>query len=309
MRKILAVLLTVVVLSALSASGASASYAGRDGRIAFVRSNQVYTMSTTGTNVTKLTTSGKNYRPHFSPDGKRIAYINETAAGVKNLWVMTATGASKQAVTTEGGVTTPPAWSPNGAQLAFGRNGVLNMVKSTSPFGTPVAATYSSSDCDVYNQTVKVDRWLAWSASNEITVLNSDGCDTFDTYMWKYDPAAKSASIIAETGASCCSNEDWTELFYGPTNQLGVTERYYGYDDEFPSPPMKVIYPFSAGYPHTGSFVSADGDTGGAPSPSGTYIAVTNASSGTARVFKVSRKTGARTALATGYQPDWQRVS
>jgi hypothetical protein len=135
--------------------------------------------------------------------------------------------------------------------------------------------------------------------------------------MWKFKPYRAgdnsvydgSASIIGETGASCCSNEDWTELFYGLTHQLGLTERYYGYDDEFPNPPLKVIYPFTPGYPHTGAIASADGDTGGAPSPSGTYLAVTSPSSGTARVFKVNKATGARTALTTGYQPDWQRVS
>jgi hypothetical protein len=66
--------------------------------------------------------------------------------------------------------------------------------------------------------------------------------------MWKYDPTARSASIIGETGTSCCSNEDWTEPFHDPTNQLGLTERYCGYDDEFPNPPMKVIYPFTPGY-------------------------------------------------------------
>ena len=40
------------------AGSASATYAGRDGRIAFVRANQIYTMSSTGTGVTRLTSRG-----------------------------------------------------------------------------------------------------------------------------------------------------------------------------------------------------------------------------------------------------------
>jgi len=55
------------------AAPAEATFTGTDGRIAFVRSNQIYTIAPSGGTATKLTSTGKNYRPEWSPDGTRIA--------------------------------------------------------------------------------------------------------------------------------------------------------------------------------------------------------------------------------------------
>jgi Tol biopolymer transport system component len=59
--------LDCATLAAFTATSANATYSGRDGKIAFVRANQIYSMSATGTTVVKLTPSGKNYRPRWSP--------------------------------------------------------------------------------------------------------------------------------------------------------------------------------------------------------------------------------------------------
>jgi len=67
---------------------------------------------------------GKNYRPRWSPDGKQIAYIQQDAAGHKNVFEMSATGGNKTKVTTSGMVTTTPVWSPDAKTLAFGAVGV-----------------------------------------------------------------------------------------------------------------------------------------------------------------------------------------
>ena len=68
----------------------------------------------------------------------------------------------------------------------------------------------------------------------------------------------------------------------------------YGDDTDAPS---HIVY---------AGFTSLDGDTGGAPSPSGTYLALTNASSGTAKIIRAAADGSARRVLTTGYQPDWQ---
>ena len=75
---VLAVGLGVTTLAAPTAAAAPKD----TGLLTFVRSNQIYTSTTTGGSVKQLTTSGKNYRPHWSPDGKRIAYLREAPAGV-----------------------------------------------------------------------------------------------------------------------------------------------------------------------------------------------------------------------------------
>src|SRR5690348_6299622 len=107
--RILATLVATLLAAALVAAPASA--AKDTGKLAFVRANQIYTATTTGGSVKQLTTSGKNYRPHWSPDGTRIAYVHEAPAGHRDIWVMKGDGTGKKQVTHLGD-TTEPSWSP-----------------------------------------------------------------------------------------------------------------------------------------------------------------------------------------------------
>jgi dipeptidyl aminopeptidase/acylaminoacyl peptidase len=302
----LALLAATLLGTTAAASSASATYSGKDGKIAFVRANQIYTMSSTGTGVTKLTSSGKNYRPHWSPDGKRLSYINETAAGGKDVWVMSATGGHKQQVTRLGNVSSAGAsWSPDGRRLAFADD-TLETVKATAPFGAPVGLTgyatnsqWCGSSDPSERYPVYVDRFVAWSPDgSRIAVFNHSDCyydDAISMYYLKTGELREYAAVGSDSGGY----HDWSDLFWGPANQFGYADIDRGDYGEDTSP-SSLVY---AGY------TSTAGDTGGAPSPSGAYLAVTNASSGTAKVYRVNRDGTGRRALATGYQADWQRVS
>src|SRR3954468_23454378 len=151
----------ITLLGALAASPAGATMLGREGKIAFVRHNQIYTMTKLGTQVTQLTTDGKNYRPKWSPNGQKIAYIHESATGRKNVFIMSASGAQQTRVTTSGTVRSAAACSPNGKTLAFAQEGTylfrpfcypdscpfnqpftehrtyVFLVRATGPFGAP----------------------------------------------------------------------------------------------------------------------------------------------------------------------------
>jgi len=315
---VLALVATSLLGVVATSTGASATYPGGDGKIAFVRANQIYTMTSTGGSVTKLTTTGKNYRPHWSPNGARISYINETASGARDVWVMTATGASKQRVTTTGNVTSAgAAWSPNGARLAFAKpdpqsfgTPVLWTVKSTSPFGAPTRVIAPRGEqggfCESTDpEPVYVDRFIAWSSTNIISVLSNMHCQ-LDRAIYQYEWATRDYGELVATGGECCGNLLWTELFYGPTGRLGLTEKNLGDEFETPNAPTRINYPFPSGTPR---FVSANNDTGGAPSPSGTYMALTNASSGTAQIFRAKANGSGRLLLTNGYQPDWQPLA
>lgn len=307
-RAVRAALLSLVALVAgaisvvLVAAPADAAYPGADGRIAFVRANQVYTATAAGGTVTKLTSSAKNYRPRWSPNGRQLSYVHEVN-GRRDVWVMLANGGSKQAVTRSGDVTSAGAtWSPDGRTLAFATT-QLQTIRSSAPFGspTPISGIDTGGFCgtDTVARPVSVDRFLAWSPDGtRISVFSHDDC-YFDDRIDAYYVATHERRQYAASGADCCGYLDWSELFWGPGNQLGYSQRDTGQYGEDVGAPSRIVYP---------GFSSLDGDTGGAPSPSGRYLALTNASSGTARIFRVNVDGTQRRLVTTGYQPDWQPV-
>jgi Tol biopolymer transport system component len=293
-----------VVAMATVAAPADATYAGRDGRIAFVRSDQIYTMNAAGASVRKLTSSGMNYRPKWSPDGRRISYIHEVD-GRKDVWVMGAYGRGKRAVTRTGNVTSAGAtWSPDGQTLALALDGQLHSVGSTPPFGsqtpTPLLGYGTGGFCEGDElRPVYVDQFLAWSPDGtRIAIFNHDDCQLDDRIDW-YFPATGERRTYAASGADCCGYLDWSELFWGPGNQFGYSERDTGPYGEDVNAPSRIVYP---------GFQSRNGDTGGAPSPSGSYLALTTASSGTPRIIRANADGTGRRVLGLGSQPDWQAL-
>lgn len=301
-RAVLTTLLMLVaglVGTVSTAAPASAAYPGDDGRIAFVRANQVWSMSRSGTDLKQLTTSGRNYRPKWSPDGKRIAFIHEVR-GRRDVWVMSSGGARQRAVTTTGDVTSAGAtWSPDGRQLAYATTQLMT-IRSTSPFGAPrpVNGFQTGGECeDDTPQPVRVDEFLAWSPDGtRIAVLSNDDCQ-FDFRMDHFFVASGEQRLYDVSGADCCGYRDWTDLFWGPGNQFGYSERNRGQFGEDTDAPSFIVYP---------GFRSLAGDTGGAPSPSGAFMALTHASSGTAMIVRARIDGTGRRVLTTGYQPDWQ---
>jgi dipeptidyl aminopeptidase/acylaminoacyl peptidase len=284
---------------AATTTPAAAAYPGQDGRIAFVRANQIYSMNQWGGDVKKLTTSGRNYQPTWSPDGRRISFIHE-AGGRRDVWVMSAGGARKRAVTTSGDVASAGAtWSPDGRTLAYDTT-QLTTIRSTSPFGPPrpVDGLQTGGFCEADTPSpVRVDRFLAWSPDGtRIAVLSNDDCQ-LDFRMDHYYVATGEQRFYDGSGADCCGYLDWTDLFWGPGNQFGYSQRDRGQNGEITDAPSFIVYP---------GFRSLAGDTGGAPSPSGTFMALTNASSGTAMIVRARSDGTGRRTLTVGYQPDWQ---
>jgi hypothetical protein len=109
--------LAAAALTCTVATGvAQAAYPGGAGRIAFVRSGNIFTIEPDGTGLRQLTTAGGDSAPRWSPNGKSIAYLDHG-----NLWIMRASGSHKRQVTSAapGFTDARPSWSPNGRYLAF----------------------------------------------------------------------------------------------------------------------------------------------------------------------------------------------
>lgn len=302
-RVVGAALTFVGLLASLLVSGASvasAAYPGADGKIAFVRANQVYTVNPDGTGMAQLTNRGKNHHPKWSPDGTQIAYVHQYVGGAKDIWLMSASGSDKHRVTHLRSVT-EPTWSPDGRWLAFASGGGLMRVDTAAPSTPPqeLGGTYSGcTGCDptYVDNAIDVDRFLAWSPDGtKIAVYNHwDG--RVDDTIYMYDLASHNAAKYAGIGAACCGFADWSDLAFGPAGQFGYADIVRDSNGANPQP-SKIVYP---------GYVGKPGDRGPTPAPANQRIALTNASSGGPRVYVQALDGSNRSLVTRGHQPDWQ---
>jgi len=301
----------VLAVVTLSAAPAAATFPGRDGKIVFARANQVYTINANGTGVTKITSAGKNYQPAWSPDGKRIAYINETTAGVKDIWVMQANGTGKTRVTNLG-VVYGPSFSADGRWIAFGgmKTGaitgpVLMRIRSTAPFAgleTLLGATYPDWTDPADLETMPASDAVAWSTGREIWWYSPSYPSSPDHYIIQYNIDTKYYNAYFAVGGACCGFGSVRSPAVSADNtRIGWT---YLNGDSGDGLPRIVIYPrpFGPQLP----FASVAHDDQLAFSPSGTRVALVNDATGTARIFTANADGSGRKLLTSGYQPDWQ---
>src|SRR5262249_20931863 len=84
------------------------------------RGYQLYLMKTDGTQERQLTEGGLNVFARFSPDGKKILYLRQTAKAGNSIWTMDIDGKNAKEIVKEVDLASPDGafWSPDGKQLA-----------------------------------------------------------------------------------------------------------------------------------------------------------------------------------------------
>ena len=102
---------------------AEAAFPGENGKIAFVRSWQIFTMKPDGSRQIQLTNSRYiNSDPSWSPNGKLIAFERWSGSGrTSEIYTMRADGSDKKRLTKNSVGDYEPTWSPDGTKIAFTR--------------------------------------------------------------------------------------------------------------------------------------------------------------------------------------------
>lgn len=81
----------------------------------------IYTVSLEPFNQTKITSTGRNAYPMFSPDGESIVYVSAQTPLPESweIYTMRSDGTEKTQLTSSGGRKLHPKWSPDGSEISF----------------------------------------------------------------------------------------------------------------------------------------------------------------------------------------------
>jgi Tol biopolymer transport system component len=116
--------LLFLVLAALAlAPSAQATFPGANGRIAFIRGDDIYSMEPDGSAVRQLTTFADGVSTNFeswSPDGRQIVFTKRFPDVPPQLWVMAADGSRQRPLLAQADFANrAPRFSPDGRSIVF----------------------------------------------------------------------------------------------------------------------------------------------------------------------------------------------
>jgi Tol biopolymer transport system component len=285
--------ISCALLLVVGAPSARAAYPGMNGRIAFVRSGNIFTVRSDGTDVRKLTADGRNFAPRWSPDGQRIAFQH---AG--ELWAMRADGTGRHRVV-QGLKAGRPSWSPDGRTLAFTSIGYVYQIASGAVDGTATRLRRYDLDDQAYVDVLAQNGPIAWSPNGRYLVYEGGRCTgIYDNCMTALDlvTGVERTDFAYGGGGSYSGRASAPDWLPGSGGYL-VSERRC--IDEACTGGFRQRLALANGSSIANAY-------NGVYSPSGTRIAYTKDSGGTPSVYTATAAGGSARRLLQGRDPDWQ---
>jgi Tol biopolymer transport system component len=220
-------IISAVCLSVfLLAAGVSAQTPSRsNGKIAFVRDGDIYSIKPDGTNLRRLTfNSAEDNYPAWSPDGRKIAYLSEIPlnGGQALMKIMNADGSGQRIVTPiDFNLSTPNFcgerfaldWSPDGTKIVF------------QEFGNIVTVNIDGTSRQTVTTSPLRESEPAWGLTNQITYASSHAAnDKPNSGLWIFLTSYPGV-FFGESSYYTCSvspdlSADGTKLAYNFGNDL-----------------------------------------------------------------------------------------
>jgi hypothetical protein len=272
---------------------------GPDGKIAFVRNNQIFTINPDGPGETAITRIAKNYQPQYSPDGDQIAYVHETTAGAHEIWVMDADGSDKVKVADAGPLDSGAAWSPDGTQLAFQTQTDGSAIVTLSNGLIQPLSGWVDDPADV-RVNPSFEGTPSWSPDGTHLAYSTTGTDGSDQ-LQSYDLATDQIEVLRSASTTLSCPQLLADPVYSPDGQ----NLSYTYIEVVTDVTGDIeCLPSEVGISPDGGFTSLGGDAELVFSPTQAQVVLTNAG----KVYTADPDGGSRHLLATGTQPDWQLI-
>src|SRR2546425_2684957 len=312
----------ILVLNFALTAPAMATFPGGNGKIAFVRDDQIWVMNSDGTNqhnITNGNTSFADSHPNWSADCLQIAFDRRTHISVEisreQIWKMNEDGSGQTRMTNDTFTNENPAWSPDGKMIAFESNRA---------------------------GTIEIFVMLAIPSANATMLTNGSGVIESETPNWSPDGSKIAFVRVNETNRDLPPGEEIYTINPDGTGLTNISNNSTGHEDGanwFPDGTMMTfesrnltgdeespdglesVYTMNAadgtGKSRLTPFINNNTESENAvPSPDGTMIAFVRndnvTGDSTEQIYVMNADGSGVKALTTGVNgtvsalPDWQ---
>ena len=184
----------------------------------------LYSINLNDSKTTRLTNNiGNSFSPDFSPDGKQILFVNKTADGKSELWVMSSNGEKPHAIYTGTKTIVGAAWSRDGNQIAFAMSVENNFsyqvfaLNAKQPTQAPLQITQSAND---------IGGSLAWSPDGSNILIYAGPVAAREIYRVDVATGALTQLTFGGNNAAAAYSPDGQYIIYNSLRNNDQADLY-----------------------------------------------------------------------------------